>query len=357
MVEVEEERRRAGGLEQRDRVAPVVALGLAEREAVQAAEARHVGGRDHRPAHEVLLVAGELAPERRLEVDVLAHRDRAGVGQRGGARGGRVVEPGEVALAHQHGQVVVAEAGRADAERIARGEHLGALGHRLLVGRAQAAQREVHPLARGLPLRGAKLSLTTISNGSRSSASSRPGRGRVGIVLEAEDRREVGARPSRAAPSRRARSWPGGRAACGRCRSRPSGGAPGASRRCRARESSSSSSLLVVAARALVVAERLRAVVAERGGERLQRGAQARSSWDRPRPARGRACGPQLARALGEAGLAARRAAHERDELVVDEQRAARRASRASGGRCAPPADRRSCASSSTATRRRITWW
>src|SRR5690606_12486463 len=38
VVEVEEERRRAGRLEQRDRVAPVVAHGLAEREAVERAE-------------------------------------------------------------------------------------------------------------------------------------------------------------------------------------------------------------------------------------------------------------------------------------------------------------------------------
>ena len=77
-------------------------------------------------------------------------------------------------------------------------------------------------------------------------------------------------------------------------------------------------------ARALVVAERLRAVLSERGGERLQRGAQAaqlgRVGLDPLAPA----AAEQPAGLLGESRLAARRAAHQGHELVVDEQRAAR---------------------------------
>ena len=53
---------------------------LAKREAVQRADARHVGAGNHRAAHEILLVSGELAPEGGLEIGIFAHRDRAGIG-------------------------------------------------------------------------------------------------------------------------------------------------------------------------------------------------------------------------------------------------------------------------------------
>src|SRR5690606_12119688 len=75
---------------------------------------------------------------------------------------------------------------------------------------------------------------------------------------------------------------------------------------------------------AAIIAERLRAVSAERSGERLHRRAQApqflRIGFE---PV---AAPPleQLAGALDEPRLAARRPADKRDELIVDEQRAAR---------------------------------
>src|SRR5690606_18127990 len=76
-------------------------------------------------------------------------------------------------------------------------------------------------------------------------------------------------------------------------------------------------------ARADVIAERLRAVFAERSGERLYRRAQ-RAQLGRVGLERFAAAGaPELAQALGKPGLAARGAADEGDELVVDEQRAA----------------------------------
>ena len=84
VVEIEEERRRAGGFEQRHRLAPVIALRLPQCEAVQAPEARHVRARDQRAADEVALIARELSPEGGFEIGILAHRDRAGVGERSG---------------------------------------------------------------------------------------------------------------------------------------------------------------------------------------------------------------------------------------------------------------------------------
>ena len=93
----------AGRLEHRDRLAPVIAARAAHREAVKRDEPRRVGARDQRAADDILLVAGELAPERGLEIDVLAHRDRADVGQRGGRIRGRALERLDRAAAHQHG--------------------------------------------------------------------------------------------------------------------------------------------------------------------------------------------------------------------------------------------------------------
>ncbi len=120
MVKIEEERRRAGGLQQRHRLAPVIALGLAQRKAVERAETRHVGAGDQRATNQIALVAGKLAPEGGLEIGILADRDRASVGDCSGAGGSGIVEPGEIALAHQHGEVMIAETNRAIAQRVAR---------------------------------------------------------------------------------------------------------------------------------------------------------------------------------------------------------------------------------------------
>ncbi len=191
-MEVEEERRRTGGLEQRDGFAPVIACRLPQREAVEAAEARHVGGRDHRPAHEVVLVAGELAPEGGFEIGVLAHRDGSGIGERSGDLRAGIVEPVEIALAHQHGEVMVAKADRARAQLVTRGHHLDPLGLRVLVDRAQAADREVDLLARGLAfLRRVALANDHLVRQAQHGIE-QAGAGRLGIVLKTQDRGEIG---------------------------------------------------------------------------------------------------------------------------------------------------------------------
>jgi hypothetical protein len=163
----------------------MIAVRFAEREAVERPEARHVGARDHRAADEVWLVAGELAPERRLEIGVLAHGDRAGIGQRGGTGSGSAVERFEIPFAHEHGQVMVAEADRALAECIARCEHIGPLGQRFLVGRAKAAKGKVDPFPRCLPLvRGEALTDDHLARQTQQRIE-QAGTGRVGIILEA----------------------------------------------------------------------------------------------------------------------------------------------------------------------------
>ena len=82
LVEVEVVGRRRGGLQQRDRLAPVIAArpgrpGSCGSEAKPAKLAVEISAR--RTMY--LEVAGELAPEGGLQVDVLAHRDRADLGQ------------------------------------------------------------------------------------------------------------------------------------------------------------------------------------------------------------------------------------------------------------------------------------
>ena len=80
-MEIEEERRRAGGFEDADRIAPMIPASAAHREAVKRDEGRGIRTRDQRAPDDILLVARELAPEGRLQIDVFADRDRADVGR------------------------------------------------------------------------------------------------------------------------------------------------------------------------------------------------------------------------------------------------------------------------------------
>ena len=326
MVEVEEERRRAGGFQQAHRIAPMVALGLPQGKAVERAEAGHVGAGDQRPAHQEMLVAGELAPEGRLQIGVLAHRDGAGIGQRGGDGGGRIVEPGKVALAHQHGQVMVAEDDRPAAQPVARGQHVGPLGSGLLVGGAQPAQRQVDPLARGLALlRGEAFRHDHLERQPQHPVE-QARRGRVGIVLEAQHGREIGpVGPGGAAQLHRIEPEAG--PAIGH---HPAdigvGFGPPHGPHLAIIERAQQLQQLVVggAAGAGIIAQRLRPVLAQGGGQRLHRRAQRAHVLGIGLDLLAPAPPHQLAGALRQPGLAARRAPHQRHELVVDEQRPAR---------------------------------
>ena len=81
MVEVVVVGAEGGGLEHGDGRAPVVALGRSGRMVVEAGEAREVAGRDESSPRDVLEITRKLSPEGRLEVDVLAHRYGAGLGE------------------------------------------------------------------------------------------------------------------------------------------------------------------------------------------------------------------------------------------------------------------------------------
>src|SRR6185295_12825490 len=81
-----------------------------------------------------------------LAVEIIARRTRycslpGNCPQNAGSR----LVSSRTAIAHHHGQVVIAEPGRADPERVTRGEHLAAFGDGVFVGRTQAAQRKIHP--------------------------------------------------------------------------------------------------------------------------------------------------------------------------------------------------------------------
>ena len=119
VMEIEEKRRAAGRLQQGYRIAPVVAIGLAQRETMEAAEAGHIGAGDQRAADQIGLVARHLPPEAGLKINVLANRDGAGVGQRGHAGSGGIVKRFEPVTANQDTQMMIAKRHRADAQRIA----------------------------------------------------------------------------------------------------------------------------------------------------------------------------------------------------------------------------------------------
>ncbi len=102
-VEIEEERGRAGRLQQGHRLAPMVAFGLAQSKAVKRTETRHVRARNQRAADNEAFVARKLRPEPRFEVDVFAHGHRPGVCQRGRTTGDGVVQAGQAVGPDQDG--------------------------------------------------------------------------------------------------------------------------------------------------------------------------------------------------------------------------------------------------------------
>ncbi len=107
-VEVEVEGRAGGGAQGRHRLAPVVAARLADRMGVEGRKRREIARGDGRGPGAAREIAGELGPERRLQTEVLARHDQAGVRQDGaGAR--QMIGQGRRGVAvHQHRGVVFA---------------------------------------------------------------------------------------------------------------------------------------------------------------------------------------------------------------------------------------------------------
>ena len=106
------------------------------------------------------------------------------IGQRRSADRRHVIKLSQRGAAHQHAKVMVAKADRAGAQRIARRRHFAAFGHRLLIGRAQAADRQVDPLARNLAVgRGICLGQHQFARQTQQRIG-QAGRGGVGIFLE-----------------------------------------------------------------------------------------------------------------------------------------------------------------------------
>ena len=83
-VKVEIIRSRRSGLQNGDCRPPVIVVGNADREVVIAGEAGVVAAGDQGATGDILEIAGELRPESRFEVDVLAHGDDAQFGDRRG---------------------------------------------------------------------------------------------------------------------------------------------------------------------------------------------------------------------------------------------------------------------------------
>ena len=81
-MEVEEVRASRGRFQQGDRFTPKVVLRLADGEIVAASEPREIGGRNQAAPSDIFEVSRKLCPERRLERDLLAHRDDAEIGKR-----------------------------------------------------------------------------------------------------------------------------------------------------------------------------------------------------------------------------------------------------------------------------------
>ena len=326
MVEVEEERGGAGRLQQRHRIAPVIASRLPQRKAVEGAEARHIGRGNQRAADDIFLVPRELRPEGGFEIGVLAHRNRARIGKRGGAGGHRVVEARQVGLAHQHGQVVVAEAHRPVAQRIARGEHVGTLGSGFLIHRTRTPEREVDALLGGGAFVGRIAFGDDHLEGQTQQVVEQAGRGRLGVILEPEDRSKIGRR--RPAQLHRIEAEGGAAvrehmADVGVVR-RPPHGAHLAVVERREQLEHFRIGPAVGAVGDRIIPQHRRAVILQAGDKagdrRLERADVLGISLKLVLPG----TGEHLRQALGQPGLAARGATDEGDELVVDEQRSAR---------------------------------
>ncbi len=139
-VEVEEVGGGGGSLHDRDRRTPAIALGLADREAMQRGEAGIGAGGDQGLAGDEGFVARKLGPEGGLQVQVLAHGHRAEVGQGRDALGGRLVQLRQGGGADQQGQVVLAQGGTARVQVVLGLGQATAQGLAVVVGRPQAPQ-------------------------------------------------------------------------------------------------------------------------------------------------------------------------------------------------------------------------
>jgi hypothetical protein len=203
VVEVEIVRTGRGGLQDRDRRAPVVAVALADREVVIAGEAGEVAARDQRAPADVLEIAGELGPERRLQVDVLAHRDDPQLGEGRLHVRRRLVEQFERAALHHHREVVLAE-GRATGGHVVLGRvEIALQAHRLVVRRAHPAQRQVHPVEGRLAIDEAEAFGQHHLERQPQQIVEHPRRGLAGVVLDRQHGAEAGRHPPRCAQLQR----------------------------------------------------------------------------------------------------------------------------------------------------------
>ena len=320
LVEVEEERRGAGGLQQGYRVTPVVAAGLAHGKAVKRAKTGHVGGGNHRPADKEAFVAGEHAPEARLKVHILAHRNCPGIGKGGGADRAGFVQRFQPVASDQDREVVIAKTDRTHAQGIARGLHLAPFGQGLFIGRTQAADREVDPLTRDLAV-GRRVAFGQHQFAGQPQqvvGQARPGA--VGIVLQAQQRAKAGA----TRPAQFQRVEPEVQPLV-RQHAADVGIIGGAAHRPHlaiVERGQQLQHFRTGARAARVIAQQPRAVRGEGGQHGAGGGTQGAQFGGIGLHLVGLGAFQAAAQALGPARLAARRAAHQGDELVVDEQRA-----------------------------------
>ena len=199
LVEVEIIGAGGGGLEQRDRLAPMVHVGLAEREIVARGQPREIARRDQAAPGDIFEIARELRPEGGLEPDLLAHRDDAEIGERRLHLGDPLVDGGRRVGAQRDGHVMLAEAGAAGGDLVLGAGEVGAQADRLVLGRAHPAQREVHPRQRRLAVDEAEALRDGELEGQPQQFVEHAGRGLAGIILDRDEAGEAArARPGRA---------------------------------------------------------------------------------------------------------------------------------------------------------------
>ena len=144
-MEVEEIGTGRGGLEQGDRIAPMVAVGAPEREIMPAGKSGEVAGRDEAAPRDIFEVGGELRPEGGFERDLLAYGDDPEVGQCRLGLGDAGVDLLGRVPADRDGHMMLAEPGAARGDLVLGVGEIGAEADRFVFGRAHASQREVHP--------------------------------------------------------------------------------------------------------------------------------------------------------------------------------------------------------------------
>ncbi len=301
----------------------MIAIGLPQRKAVQAAEARHIGGRDHRAAHQILLIAGELSPECWLQIGILANRDRAGIGKTGSDHGGGIVKTFQAAFAHQHRKMMIAKADRSRAQLIARGEHICTFGLRVFIGAFQPADGKVDPLTCALAFLRCEALAHDHFAGQAQHGIEQARTGRFGIVLQAQHGGEISS--ARSAQFHRINPETG--PAIGNHPANIGFHVRFANRPHLAiveRGKQLEQLIIGLTRRAGIIAKRLCAIFAKTGSERLQGSAQGTQIPGVNVFGFGCAAAEEFARPLCQTSLAASRAAHQRNKLVIHEQRAGR---------------------------------